>query len=46
MDGDVETRTSGGWIGHVRENVAQEIVSTSTAAGSRFREVGDDTMNV
>ena len=40
VDGTVETRTSGGWLGHVRSNVTHEIVSTSAAAGSRFGEVG------
>ena len=46
MDGTVETRTSGGWFGHVRANFTQEIVSTSAAAGSRFREVGGAAVNV
>ena len=36
VDGTVEIRMSGGWIGHVRTNVTQEIVSARTAAGSRF----------
>ena len=46
MDGTVETRTSGGWLGHVRANVTLEILSTSAAAGSRFGEVGGVTVNV
>ena len=46
VDGAVETRTSGGWLGHVRENVSQEIVSTSGAAGSRFGEVVGVAVNV
>ena len=45
-DRTVETRTSGGWLGHVRVNVTQEIVSTSAAAGSRFGEVGGVAVNV
>ena len=46
LDGTVETRTSGGWLGHVRSNVTHEIVSTSAAAGSRFGEVGGFAVNV
>ena len=46
MDGTIETRTSCGWLGYVRSNVTQEIVSTSTAAGSRFGEVGGVDVNV
>ena len=46
VDGNVETRTSGGWFGHVRGNVTQKIVSTSAAAGSRFGEVGGVAVNV
>ena len=45
MDGTVETRTSGEWLGHVRANVTQEIVSTSAAAGSKFGEVGGVAVN-
>ena len=44
--GTVETRTSGGWFGHVGVNVTQKIVSTSAAAGSRFGEVGGVTVNL
>ena len=44
--GTIETRTSGGWLGHVRANFTQEIVSTSAAAGLRFGEVGDVAVNV
>ena len=40
VDGAVEARTSGGWLGHVRAHVSQEIVPTSAAAGSRFGDVG------
>ena len=46
MDGTVETRESGGWLGHVRANFTQEIMSTSAAAGSSFREVGGVAVNV
>ena len=38
--GTVDMKLSGGWLGHVRKNVTQEIVSASLAAGSRFGEVG------
>ena len=40
VDGAAEARTRSGWLGHVRVHVSQEIVPTSAAAGSRFREVG------
>ena len=46
VDGTIETSTSGGWLGHVRVNVTQEIVSTSASAGSRFREIGGVAVNV
>ena len=46
VDGTVETRTSGGWLGHFRSNATQEVVSTSSAAGSRFVEVGGVAVNV
>ena len=46
MDGTVEKRTSGGWFGHVWENATQKIVSTSAAAGTRFREIGGVAVNV
>ena len=46
VDGTVETRTSGGWLGNVRANVTQEIVSTNAAAGLRFGEVGGIAVNV
>ena len=46
VDRTVETRTSGGWLGYVREYVTQEIVSTSAAAGSRFGDVGGVAVNV
>ena len=46
MDGTVETRTSGGWLGHVGVNVTQKVVSTSAAEGSRFGEVGGVAVNV
>ena len=46
MDGTVETRKSCGWLGHVRANVTQEIVSTSADAGSRFGELVGVTVNV
>ena len=44
--GTVETRTSGGWFGHVGVNVTQKIVSTSAAAGMRSREVGGIAVNL
>ena len=40
VDGSVKARTSGGWLGHVRAHVSQEIVPTRAAASSRFGEVG------
>ena len=46
VDGTVETKTRGGWFGHVGANVTQKIVSTSAATGSRFGEVGGVTVNV
>ena len=46
VDGTIETRTSGGWFGHVGANVTQKIVSTSVAAGLRFGEVGGVAVNV
>ena len=46
VDGTVETRTSGGWLGHVGENFTQKIVSTSADTGSRFGEVGGVAVNV
>ena len=46
VDGTVERRASGGWLGHVRANVTQEIVPTSAAAGSNFGEVGGVAINV
>ena len=46
MDGAVEARTSGGWLGHVRVHVSQEIVHTSADAGLRFGEVGGVSVNV
>ena len=46
VDGTIETRTSGGWLGHVRANFAHEMVSTRAAAGSRFGEVGGVAVNV
>ena len=46
VDRTVETRTSGGWFGHVGANVTQKIVSTSAAAGTRFGEVGGVAVNV
>ena len=46
MDGTVETRKSGGWLGHVRAVVTQEIVPSSAAVGSRFGEVGGVAVNV
>ena len=46
MDGIVEIRMSGGWLGHVTANVTEEIVSTSASAGSSFGEVGGVAVNV
>ena len=46
VNGTVEMRKSGGWLGHVRANVAQEIVSTSAASGLRFGEVVGVAVNV
>ena len=46
VDGTVETRTSGGWFGHVGANVTQKIVSTSVAAGLRFGEVEGVAVNL
>ena len=46
VDGNVETRTSGGYLGYVRANVTHKIVFTSTAAGLRFGEVGGVAVNV
>ena len=46
VDEAVETRTNGGWLGHVGANVTQKIVSTSAAAESRFGEVGGVAVNV
>ena len=40
VDGAIEARTGGWWLGHVRARVSQEIMPTSAAAGSRFGEVG------
>ena len=37
--GGVDARTSGGWLGHVRARVSQEIIPTSADAGSSFGEV-------
>ena len=45
VDGNIETRTSGGWLGHVRVNVTREIVSTSANLGSSFGEVGGIAIN-
>ena len=45
VDRTVETRTSGGWFGHVGANITQKIVSISAAAGSRFKEVGGVSVN-
>ena len=39
-------RMSGGWLGYVRANVTQEIVSTSAAAVSRLIEVGGVAVNL
>ena len=46
VDGTIETRTSGGWLGYVSADVTQEILSTIAAAGSRFGEVGGVAVNV
>ena len=40
VDGAVEAQTSGWWLRHVRACISQEIMPTSAAASSRFREVG------
>ena len=40
VDRDVEARTGGWWLWHIRAQVSQEIMPTSASAGSRFGEVG------
>ena len=46
VDGAVEARTGGWWLGHIRASVSKEIIPTSAAAGLRFGEVEGVAMYV